>query len=179
MSRNGSSKTKTPPSLGIKKPKGVDIRKAARSQTHALRSRSVSEDLLEDKSSDNGKNKSATCNVDSSKASLNVPLAGGTSNTALSGSDRNPNTKARDSMDMDRQVNHEVLLAIREILNVLICMAQAFLKLSQNNSVQAIELFENLPVSQYESGWVMCHIGQARYQLGEFGAADQIFTELR
>ncbi|TPX37065.1 hypothetical protein SmJEL517_g01116 [Synchytrium microbalum] len=151
-SGSGKSKETKDPALGVKKPKGVDIRKHSRPQPSTLRSRSVSEDLVEDK-----------VNVDE-KEKEPASIA--------------PQLLSANEMDTDKP-EEKLNVAIREILAVVTSMAQAFLKLSQNYCVEAIDLLENLPMSQQESGWVLSHIGQARYQLGEFVAADQVFSELR
>ncbi|TPX34438.1 hypothetical protein SeMB42_g07316 [Synchytrium endobioticum] len=163
-SRSINSKSKDPPSLGVKKPKGVEIRKITRSQTHALRS--------------------SNNNVESPNLPLTTTTRGVASKETTfvaSALDTNVNANAAAvTMDTEPQPGQDELdLAMKEVLHVLTCMAQACLKLSQNHCIEAIEMFENLPVSQQESGWVLSHIGQARYQLGEFAAADQVFSELR
>ena len=52
-------------------------------------------------------------------------------------------------------------------MHLLQDIGSAYLALSQFNCHKAIELYSELSPQHYNTGWVMCQVGRAYFELGE------------
>ncbi|XP_072034450.1 cell division cycle protein 27 homolog [Amphiura filiformis] len=65
------------------------------------------------------------------------------------------------------------------LLALLREIGKAYLALSQYDCRKAISLFSNLPTHHYNTGWVLCQVGRARFELAEYQQAERLFSEVR
>ncbi|CAG5121231.1 unnamed protein product, partial [Candidula unifasciata] len=65
------------------------------------------------------------------------------------------------------------------ILHLLRNVGTAYSALSRYDCKQAIDLFSELPDHQYTTGWVLCQVGRAYYELTEYQKAARVFEEVR
>ena len=54
------------------------------------------------------------------------------------------------------------------ILTLLQAIGKAYQALSQYSCHRAVELFEELPPHQYKTGWVLCQVGRAHFELQQY-----------
>lgn len=65
------------------------------------------------------------------------------------------------------------------LMHLLQELGKAYLHLAHYNCRKAIELFSNLSPNQLNTGWVLCSLGRAHFELGEYQQAVQLFSEVR
>ncbi|XP_071148827.1 cell division cycle protein 27 homolog [Mytilus edulis] len=65
------------------------------------------------------------------------------------------------------------------ILHLLQCIGKAYQALSQYDCKKAIEMYEDLPIHQYNTAYVLCQLGRAYFELSEYQNAERLFGEAR
>lgn len=65
------------------------------------------------------------------------------------------------------------------ILNLLQCIGRAIQALSQFECKKAIETFQELPLHQYNTGFVRSKIGRAYFELADYSQAEKYFSDMR
>lgn len=58
-------------------------------------------------------------------------------------------------------------------------MGKGYLALCSYNCKEAINILSHLPSHHYSTGWVLCQIGRAYFELSEYMQAERIFSEVR
>uniref|UniRef100_A0A2C9JCN1 Cell division cycle protein 27 homolog n=1 Tax=Biomphalaria glabrata TaxID=6526 RepID=A0A2C9JCN1_BIOGL len=91
-------------------------------------------------------------------------------------SDTKPSPGNCDSLEQIVQMQQQSLAGI---LHLLRNIGKAYLALSQYNCKDAVELFSDLPEHQYNTGWVLCQVGKAFYELTEYQKSARVFEEVR
>lgn len=74
--------------------------------------------------------------------------------------------------EMQKQSASGLMLLLQQL-------AKAYQALSQYKCKEAIELFEKIPVHHHHSGWVLCQIGKAYFELCEYKKAKAMFEDIR
>lgn len=74
------------------------------------------------------------------------------------------------------QMQHQSLSGILHLLQMV---GKAYQALAQYDCRKAISYFQELPVHQYNTGWVLCHVGRAYSELAEYSKAEKIFSKVR
>ncbi|KAL8586157.1 hypothetical protein ACOMHN_057720 [Nucella lapillus] len=64
------------------------------------------------------------------------------------------------------------------LLRLLLGVGKAYAALSQYECSKAVELFEELPEHQYNTAWVLSHIGRSYFEQGDFQKASSIYREV-
>lgn len=77
------------------------------------------------------------------------------------------------------QLAHMRQQSLAGILKLLQSMGRAFQALSQYECKHAIELLNELPPHQYQTGWVLCQVARAYFELNNYLQAEKVFAELR
>ncbi|XP_076460272.1 cell division cycle protein 27 homolog isoform X2 [Babylonia areolata] len=82
------------------------------------------------------------------------------------------------------QPSSAVLLHLQQqslggLLRLLLGVGKAYAALSQYECASAVELFEELPEHQYNTAWVLSHIGRAYFEQGDFQKAASIYADVR
>uniref|UniRef100_A0A4W3GFU1 Cell division cycle protein 27 homolog n=1 Tax=Callorhinchus milii TaxID=7868 RepID=A0A4W3GFU1_CALMI len=65
------------------------------------------------------------------------------------------------------------------LMNLLREMGKGYLALCSYNCKEAISILSQLPAHHYNTGWVLCQIGRAHFELAEYMPAERIFSEVR
>lgn len=65
------------------------------------------------------------------------------------------------------------------LMQLLQDIATAYQSLTQFECQRAIELFSALPARHYNTGWVLCQVARAYFELCDYPQAERIFSELR
>ncbi|XP_052079303.1 cell division cycle protein 27 homolog [Mytilus californianus] len=65
------------------------------------------------------------------------------------------------------------------ILHLLQCIGKAYQALSQYDCKKAIEMYQDLPIHQYNTAYVLCQLGRAYFELSEYQNAERLFGEAR
>ncbi|XP_059169210.1 cell division cycle protein 27 homolog [Physella acuta] len=65
------------------------------------------------------------------------------------------------------------------ILHLLKNIGRAYSALARYQCKSAVDLFSELPEHQYNTGWVLCQVGRAYYELAEYQRAARVFEEVR
>ncbi|MBN3271581.1 CDC27 protein, partial [Polyodon spathula] len=65
------------------------------------------------------------------------------------------------------------------LMNLLRDMGKGYLALCSYNCKEAIGILSQLPSHHYNTGWVLCQIGRAHFELAEYMQAERIFSEVR
>ncbi|MGH0142674.1 UNVERIFIED_CONTAM: hypothetical protein FKN15_003027 [Acipenser sinensis] len=65
------------------------------------------------------------------------------------------------------------------LMNLMRDMGKGYLALCSYNCKEAISILSQLPSHHYNTGWVMCQIGRAHFELAEYMQAERIFSEVR
>uniref|UniRef100_UPI00398E8100 cell division cycle protein 27 homolog isoform X3 n=1 Tax=Pristiophorus japonicus TaxID=55135 RepID=UPI00398E8100 len=65
------------------------------------------------------------------------------------------------------------------LMNLLREMGKGYLALCSYNCKEAIGILSQLPSHHYNTGWVLCQIGRAHFELAEYMQAERIFSEVR
>ncbi|XP_067869192.1 cell division cycle protein 27 homolog [Heterodontus francisci] len=77
------------------------------------------------------------------------------------------------------QAFHIQKAAADGLMNLLREMGKGYLALSSYNCKEAIGILSQLPSHHYNTGWVLCQIGRAHFELAEYMQAERIFSEVR
>ncbi|KAJ3332508.1 anaphase-promoting complex subunit cdc27 [Blyttiomyces sp. JEL0837] len=72
-----------------------------------------------------------------------------------------------------------VLLAGTSILKVLAGIGVGVSLLSQYHCRQAIDCFQRLPPDQYNTGWTLCTVGRAMFEMAEYRQSVELFRKAR
>ncbi|XP_029430073.1 cell division cycle protein 27 homolog isoform X2 [Rhinatrema bivittatum] len=65
------------------------------------------------------------------------------------------------------------------LMSLLRDMGKGYLALCSYNCKEAINILNHLPSHHYNTGWVLCQIGRAYFELAEYMQAERIFSEVR
>uniref|UniRef100_A0A8C5TWJ7 Cell division cycle protein 27 homolog n=1 Tax=Malurus cyaneus samueli TaxID=2593467 RepID=A0A8C5TWJ7_9PASS len=65
------------------------------------------------------------------------------------------------------------------LMSLLRDMGKGYLALCSYNCKEAINILSHLPSHHYNTGWVLCQIGRAYFELAEYMQAERIFSEVR
>ncbi|KAK1159032.1 hypothetical protein AOXY_G22892 [Acipenser oxyrinchus oxyrinchus] len=65
------------------------------------------------------------------------------------------------------------------LMNLMRDMGKGYLALCSYNCKEAISILSQLPSHHYNTGWVLCQIGRAHFELAEYMQAERIFSEVR
>ncbi|MGH0141226.1 UNVERIFIED_CONTAM: hypothetical protein FKN15_073111 [Acipenser sinensis] len=65
------------------------------------------------------------------------------------------------------------------LMNLMRDMGKGYLALCSYNCKEAIGILSQLPSHHYNTGWVLCQIGRAHFELAEYMQAERIFSEVR
>ncbi|ESO09568.1 hypothetical protein HELRODRAFT_190557 [Helobdella robusta] len=74
--------------------------------------------------------------------------------------------------EMQRQSANGLMLLLQDL-------ASAYQTLSQYKCAQAIDIFENLPGQHMNTGWVLCQIGRAYFELCDYKKAEKVYAKVR
>ncbi|XP_065507012.1 cell division cycle protein 27 homolog isoform X3 [Caloenas nicobarica] len=69
--------------------------------------------------------------------------------------------------------------AAEGLMSLLRDMGKGYLALCSYNCKEAINILSHLPSHHYNTGWVLCQIGRAYFELAEYMQAERIFSEVR
>lgn len=69
--------------------------------------------------------------------------------------------------------------AAEGLMSLLREMGKGYLALCSYNCKEAITILSHLPSQHYSTGWVLCQIGRAYFELSEYMQAERIFSEVR
>ncbi|XP_049493530.1 cell division cycle protein 27 homolog isoform X6 [Panthera uncia] len=69
--------------------------------------------------------------------------------------------------------------AAEGLMSLLREMGKGYLALCSYNCREAIYILSHLPSHHYNTGWVLCQIGRAYFELSEYMQAERIFSEVR
>ncbi|XP_035661113.1 cell division cycle protein 27 homolog [Branchiostoma floridae] len=69
--------------------------------------------------------------------------------------------------------------AAEGLMTLMRDLGHAYLALSHYDCRKAVTLFQQLPQHQYNTGWVLSHIGRAYFELAEYHKAEKAFKEVR
>uniref|UniRef100_A0A8C0XC60 Cell division cycle protein 27 homolog n=1 Tax=Castor canadensis TaxID=51338 RepID=A0A8C0XC60_CASCN len=69
--------------------------------------------------------------------------------------------------------------AAEGLMSLLREMGKGYLALCSYNCKEAINILSHLPSHHYNTGWVLCQIGRAYFELSEYMQAERIFSEVR
>ncbi|XP_062894894.1 cell division cycle protein 27 homolog [Mobula hypostoma] len=65
------------------------------------------------------------------------------------------------------------------LMSLLREMGKGYLALCSYSCKEAIDILSQLPTRHYNTGWVLCQIGRAHFELAEYVQAERIFSEVR
>ena len=54
---------------------------------------------------------------------------------------------------------------------------EAYMALSSYECAKALQLFQRLPPSQYNTSWVLCMVGRAHFELADYSKSTTAFAE--
>ncbi|XP_060073149.1 cell division cycle protein 27 homolog [Ylistrum balloti] len=77
------------------------------------------------------------------------------------------------------QILHIQHQSLCGMLNLLQSMGRAYQALSQYDCRKAIEYFQDLPLHHYNTGYVLCKVGRAYFELAQYQKAERVFSEVR
>ncbi|XP_074644278.1 cell division cycle protein 27 homolog [Tubulanus polymorphus] len=75
-------------------------------------------------------------------------------------------------VQMQKQSAVGLMALLRDIGKAYLCLAQYDCK-------KAVQLLSELPPQHYNTGWVLCHIGRAFFEVAEYKKAEKLFSEVR
>ncbi|XP_039284697.1 cell division cycle protein 27 homolog [Nilaparvata lugens] len=81
-------------------------------------------------------------------------------------------TITRQALSLQKQSIEGLMSLLREI-------GTAYLHLSQYNCQKAIACLNDLPLRHYNSGWVLCVLGKAHFEMNDFQQAIKLFSRVR
>lgn len=88
-------------------------------------------------------------------------------------------TKPSPEMPSEIQILQMQQQSLSGVLHLLQSIGKAYQALSQYDCKKAIELYEDLPLHQYNTAYVLCHLGRAYFELSEYQNAERLFSEAR
>ncbi|XP_075440649.1 cell division cycle protein 27 homolog isoform X2 [Ascaphus truei] len=65
------------------------------------------------------------------------------------------------------------------LMSLLRDMGKGYVALCSYNCKEAINILSHLPSHHYSTGWVLCQIGRAYFELAEYLQAEHVFSEVR
>ncbi|CAH2302828.1 cell division cycle 27 homolog isoform X4 [Pelobates cultripes] len=65
------------------------------------------------------------------------------------------------------------------LMSLLRDMGKGYVALCSYNCKEAINILSHLPSHHYNTGWVLCQIGRAYFELAEYLQAERVFSEVR
>ncbi|KAI0228359.1 cell division cycle 27 [Lamellibrachia satsuma] len=65
------------------------------------------------------------------------------------------------------------------LMQLLQDIGRAYVCLCKYDCTKAIQLFNDLPMHQHNTGWVRCQIGKAYFEMSEYQKAEKVFSEVR
>ncbi|KAI1230404.1 hypothetical protein IHE44_0010391 [Lamprotornis superbus] len=71
------------------------------------------------------------------------------------------------------------MVVTQGLMSLLRDMGKGYLALCSYNCKEAINILSHLPSHHYNTGWVLCQIGRAYFELAEYMQAERIFSEVR
>jgi len=72
---------------------------------------------------------------------------------------------------LQRQSANGLMLLLQDL-------ARAYQALTQYDCKTAVELFSALPPRHYHTGWVLCQLGRAHFEMTNYQKAEKVFSEL-
>ncbi|KAG8446976.1 hypothetical protein GDO86_014426 [Hymenochirus boettgeri] len=69
--------------------------------------------------------------------------------------------------------------AAEGLMSLLRDMGKGYVALCSYNCKEAIAILSHLPSHHYNTGWVLCQIGRAYFELAEYLQAERVFSEVR
>ncbi|XP_044152694.1 cell division cycle protein 27 homolog isoform X2 [Bufo gargarizans] len=69
--------------------------------------------------------------------------------------------------------------AAEGLMSLLRDMGKGYVALCSYNCKDAINILSHLPSHHYNTGWVLCQIGRAYFELAEYLQAERVFSEVR
>ncbi|KAE8575360.1 hypothetical protein XENTR_v10003807 [Xenopus tropicalis] len=69
--------------------------------------------------------------------------------------------------------------AAEGLMSLLRDMGKGYVALCSYNCKEAINILSHLPSHHYNTGWVLCQIGRAYFELAEYLQAERVFSEVR
>jgi anaphase-promoting complex subunit 3 len=58
-------------------------------------------------------------------------------------------------------------------------IGRAYVALCQYDCPKALQLFQSVPSRHFNTGWVLCQVGRAHFEMGEYQKAEKVFSEVR
>lgn len=74
------------------------------------------------------------------------------------------------------QMQRQSANALMQLLQEL---GKAYQALSQYDCQSSLELFSAIPPQHYNTGWVLCQVGRAHFELSDYQKAEKAFSEVR
>lgn len=71
------------------------------------------------------------------------------------------------------------IIGINAVLGLLRIMGEAFRQMCFYKCKEAIEIFQKLPSSQLNTGWVSCQLARAHYEMVNYVEAKEFFEKVR
>ncbi|XP_069094151.1 cell division cycle protein 27 homolog isoform X1 [Pleurodeles waltl] len=65
------------------------------------------------------------------------------------------------------------------LMSLLRDMGKGYLALCSYNCKEAISILSHLPSHHYNTGWVLCQVGRAYFEMSEYMQAERVFAEIR
>ncbi|CAL1539178.1 unnamed protein product [Lymnaea stagnalis] len=90
--------------------------------------------------------------------------------------DSKPSSGNSEAIEQIVQMQQQSLAGI---LHLLKNIGKAYSSLSRYDCKSSVDLFSELPEHQYNTGWVLCQVGRAYYELTEYQRAARVFEEVR
>ncbi|XP_064646456.1 cell division cycle protein 27 homolog [Lineus longissimus] len=97
-------------------------------------------------------------------------------------SEMTPETKPSTISSAQAQVMQVVQMQKQSVVGLMTLLrdiGKAYLHLSQYDCKKAVQLFSELPPQHLNTGWVLCQIGRAYFEIAEYKKAEKIFSEVR
>lgn len=101
------------------------------------------------------------------------------STTMLSSVRCKSNTSLKEQRQQLLNVVEMQQLSASGLIQLLQQLASAYQALSQYNCSEAISLFKQLPPHHYNTGWVLCQVGKAYFELCDYQNSEKVFSEAR
>ncbi|XP_055008431.1 cell division cycle protein 27 homolog [Boleophthalmus pectinirostris] len=131
---------------------------------------------------------SSTAKENSKKLKMKFPTKIPNRKTKCKTNKSSSNSNLNDSLDImrletglsaDCKVQTHARATADSIMSILRDMGRAFLLLCSYSCKEAISVLSSLPPHHYATGWVLCTIGRAHFELADYTQAERIFSEVR
>uniref|UniRef100_A0A6B2KZ77 UDP-N-acetylglucosamine--peptide N-acetylglucosaminyltransferase SPINDLY n=1 Tax=Arcella intermedia TaxID=1963864 RepID=A0A6B2KZ77_9EUKA len=77
------------------------------------------------------------------------------------------------------QIQQNLLQGTVQVLTLFRTIGEGLRLLNQYACSEAILAFQKLPKNQYKTGWILCHVAKAYFEMVQYVKAKQIFEEVR